>query len=199
MKLICLDLEGVLIPEIWLHVADRTGVSDLRLTTREVKNYRELMERRVEICARHGITLARIQEYITELSCMEGAREFLDWARARYQVVILSDTFYGFADHFMNLLGYPTLFCHTIAQNDQAGKLEFFLRQENAKAEAVKAFKSLNFKVLAAGDSFNDIHMLKEADVATFFRAPDGINREFPAYGNLHGYDELARFIEEEL
>ncbi len=199
MKLICLDLEGVLIPEIWLHVADRTQVQGLRLTTRDVKDYRELMERRVEVCQENGITLENIREYIAELPCMDGAREFLDWARARYQVVILSDTFYGFADHFMKLLGYPTLFCHTIRQNRQSGRLEFSLRQENAKAEAVKAFRSLNFRVLAAGDSYNDIHMLKEAHTATFFRAPEGINKEFPQYGNIHAYADLQRFIEKEL
>ncbi len=199
MKLICLDLEGVLIPEIWLHVADRTQVPGLKLTTREVKDYRELMDKRVEVCAQNGITLKQIQEYIAELPCMDGAREFLDWARANYQVIILSDTFYGFAGHFMKLLGYPTLFCHTIAQNGRTGRLEFSLRQENPKGEAVKAFRSLNFKVLAAGDSYNDIHMLTEAHVASFFRAPEGINQEFPQYGNLQTYDELARFIEKEL
>jgi phosphoserine/homoserine phosphotransferase len=199
MKIVCLDMEGVLTPEIWIHVAKRTGIQDLNLTTRDVKDYRELMDRRVEICAQHGVTLEGIQGYIAELPLFEGAREFTDWIRDRYQLLILSDTFAEFADHFMRLLGRPALFCHNIAYDQASGRLRYSLRQDNAKAHAVRAVKGLNFRVLAAGDSYNDIHMLREADTATFFKAPAAIKDEFPQYGNLQTYPELKAFIEANL
>lgn len=199
MKVLCLDMEGVLTPEIWLHVRDRSGVAELNLTTREVKDYRELMDRRVEICARHGITLKDIQAWIAELDVMEGARAFTDWARTQYQLVILSDTFYPFAENFMRQLNWPSLFCHDIAYDMAAGRLEYTLRQENQKKKAVEALRGLNFRVAAAGDSYNDIHMLRAADRAVFFRAPDGIRSEFPEYGNLTEYAELKEWLEENL
>jgi phosphoserine/homoserine phosphotransferase len=198
-KILCLDMEGVLTPEIWLHVRDRSGIAELNLTTREVKDYRELMDRRVEICARHGLTLRDIRRYIAELDVLEGAREFTDWARTKYQFVILSDTFYAFADNFMRQLGMPTLFCHDIADDEKAGRLAYTLRQENQKMHAVEALRSLNFRVAAAGDSYNDIHMLRAAHVATFFRAPDGIRSEFPEYRNLTEFSELKEWVEENL
>jgi phosphoserine/homoserine phosphotransferase len=198
-KILCLDMEGVLTPEIWLHVRDRSGISELNLTTREVKDYRELMDRRVEICARHGLTLRDIQRYISELEVLEGAREFTDWARSKYQFVILSDTFYAFADNFMRQLGNPTLFCHDIEHDAVAGRLVYTLRQENQKMHAVDALRSLNFRVAAAGDSYNDIHMLRAAHTATFFRAPDGIRSEFPEYKNLTEFSELKEWVEENL
>lgn len=201
-RILCLDMEGVLTPEIWLHVRDRSGIDELNLTTRDVKDYRELMDRRVEICARHGLTLRDIQGYITELDVLEGAREFTDWARSKYQFVILSDTFYAFADNFMRQLGMPTLFCHDIRQDVRDGKpgpLVYTLRQENQKMYAVEALRSLNFRVAAAGDSYNDIHMLRAADVATFFRAPDGIRSEYPEYKNLTEFSELKEWVEEHL
>ena len=199
MKVVCLDMEGVLTPEIWHHVADRSQIKELNLTTRDVKDYRELMDRRVEVCRNHQVTLQTIQGFISELEVFEGAREFLEWIRERYQLVILSDTFEEFAGHFMKLLGRPTLFCHNISYNPGRGRLEYFLRQENAKAKAVGALRSLNLKVLAAGDSYNDIHMLKEANKATFFRAPLSINQEFPEFGNLQTYEELKEFISKSL
>lgn len=198
-KILCLDMEGVLTPEIWLHVRDRSGIAELNLTTREVKDYRELMDRRVEICARHGLTLRDIQGYIAELEVLEGARAFTDWVRSRYQLVILSDTFYAFADNFMRQLGMPTLFCHDIAQDEKAGRLVYTLRQENQKMHAVEALRSLNFRVAAAGDSYNDIHMLRAAHTATFFRAPEGIRSEFPEYQNLTEFSELKEWVEEHL
>ncbi len=199
MKVVCLDMEGVLTPEIWIHVARRTQIQELNLTTRDVKDYRELMERRIVICHKHGVTLEKIQGYISELEVFPGAREFLDWIRERYQLVILSDTFYEFAGHFMRLLGRPTLLAHNISFNAETEKLEFFLRQENAKAKAVQALRSLNLRVLAAGDSYNDIHMLKEAHTASFFRAPANIREQFPEYGNLQEYSELQDFIAQNL
>jgi phosphoserine/homoserine phosphotransferase len=196
-KALCLDMEGVLTPEIWLHVRDRSGIQELNLTTREVKDYRELMDRRVEICARHGLTLSDIQRYIAELEVMPGAREFVDWARERYQVFILSDTFYAFADNFMRQLGRPALFCHDIVQD--ADRLRYTLRQENPKQKAVEALRGLNFRVAAVGDSYNDIHMLRAAHTATFFHAPDSIRAEFPEYGNLTDYADLKAFLEKNL
>jgi phosphoserine / homoserine phosphotransferase len=199
MKVVCLDMEGVLTPEIWQHVARRTQIQELNLTTRDVKDYRELMDRRLDICARHAVTLEIIQGYISELPVFEGAREFLDWIRERYQLIILSDTFSEFAGHFMGLLGRPTLFCHSISYNAQTQRLEYSLRQDNAKAKAVQAMRSLDLRTCAAGDSYNDIHMLKEADVATFFRAPASIKDQFPQFGNLETYQELKDFISRSL
>ena len=195
MKIVCLDMEGVLTPEIWMHVATRSGTPELNLTTRDVKDYRELMERRVDICRRHGLDLSRIQGYISELTPFEGARALLDWIRDRYQLVILSDTFYEFAGGFMEQLGRPMLFCHSIAYDGEKGGLEFTFRQENSKARAVQALKGLNFRTFAAGDAYNDVHMLKEADVATFFRAPAKVQEEFSRFGNLQTYQELMEFI----
>jgi phosphoserine/homoserine phosphotransferase len=199
MKIVCLDMEGVLTPEIWQHVAKRTQIKELNLTTRDVKDYRELMDRRLDICAAHDVTLEKIQAYIAELEVFEGARDLIDWIRERYQLLILSDTFSEFAGHFMKLLGRPSLFCHNISYNPATKRLEYVLRQENAKAKAVQAMRALNIRTCAAGDSYNDIHMLKEADVATFFRAPANIRGEFPQYGNLQAYDELKDFISRSL
>ncbi len=199
MKVVCLDMEGVLTPEIWQHVARRTRIQDLNLTTRDVKDYRELMDKRLDICAQHDVTLEKIQGYISELSVFEGAREFLDWIRERYQLIILSDTFNEFADHFMKLLGRPTLFCHNISYNPRTKRLEYLLRQDNAKAKAVQALRALAIRTCAAGDSYNDIHMLKEADAATFFRAPAGIKDQFPQFGNLEAYADLKDFISRSL
>ncbi len=194
MKALCLDMEGVLTPEIWHHVRDRSGVKELNLTTRDVKDYRELMDKRIVICAQNGITLDKIQGWIQELPLLEGAKDFVDWARDRYQVFILSDTFYEFAGHFMRLLDRPALFCHSIRDNAAIGRLEYQLRQDNQKRHAVEALRGLNFKVAAAGDSYNDIHMLQAAHVATFFRAPMSITQEFPAFGNLETFAQLKEF-----
>ncbi len=195
MHLLCLDLEGVLTPEIWHHVRDRSGVADLGLTTRDVKDYRELMDRRVDICAHHGVTLADIQGYIGELEPLAGAREFLDWARARFQVFVLSDTFYEFAAPLMRKLGDPTLLCHSIAYDAAAKRLRYTLRQDNAKVKAVEAMRRLNFRVAAVGDSYNDVAMLKAADVAAFFCAPETIAREFPEFQHCREYSELQDFL----
>lgn len=199
MKVVCLDMEGVLTPEIWQHVARRTRIDDLNLTTRDVKDYRELMDRRLDVCEKHGVTLENIQTYISELEVFEGARDLVDWIRERYQLIILSDTFAEFADHFMKRLGRPSLFCHNISYNPATQRLEYILRQDNAKAMAVRAMRSLNLRTLAAGDSYNDIHMLKEADAATFFRAPANIRDEFPQYGNLNEFKDLKEFISNSL
>ena len=194
--IVCLDLEGVLIPEIWQHVAERMSVPDLKLTTRDVKDYCELMDRRVEICSRNGIDLQKIQELISELSPLRGAREFVDKVRNKYQLIILSDTFYQFAHPLMKQLDFPTLFCHSIEYDQAAKKIKYHIRQDNSKQTAVEALKNLNFRVFAAGDSYNDIHMLKAADSACFFRAPAGIEKEFPGFKGVTEYDDLLGEIE---
>jgi phosphoserine/homoserine phosphotransferase len=195
MNVVCLDFEGVIVPDFWPQVAKCSNVPDLNLTTRDVKNYRELMERRVKICHKHNITLEQIQSYISQLRPYPGALDFINWIRERYQFVLLSDTFYEFAAHFMKELGYPTLFCHTIAYNQSTGYLEFTLRMDNQKAMSVKSLRELNFRVFASGDSYNDITMLQEAHYAAFFRAPEAVLKEFPQYQNLQSYEEMQECI----
>ncbi|MBF0432768.1 MAG: bifunctional phosphoserine phosphatase/homoserine phosphotransferase ThrH [Fibrobacteria bacterium] len=196
MNIVCLDFEGVLVPDIWPHVAQRSGVDDLKLTTRDVKDYTALMNRRVEICHTNGITLKQIQTWIAELNALDGALEFVSWIQERYQLILLSDTFYEFVPHFMAYFNYPALFCHSISYNESTGYIEFHLRQDNQKAQAVKALKALNFNIFASGDSYNDITMLQEANSACFFGAPDTVLTDFPEYDNLKTYDELRQKIE---
>jgi phosphoserine/homoserine phosphotransferase len=195
MNVLCLDMEGVLTPEIWHHVRSRSGVAELGVTTREVKDYRELMDRRVEICARHGITLADLQGFISELSPMEGARAFVDWARERYQVLVLSDTFYEFAGPLIRQLGNPALFCHRMEYDAEAKRLRYTLRLENAKQKAVEALRGLNFRTAAVGDAYNDVRMLRAADVGVLFRAPQAVTREFPEFPSLGEYGELREYL----
>jgi phosphoserine/homoserine phosphotransferase len=189
-------MEGVLTPEIWQHVCQRTGVNELNLTTRDVKDYRELMDRRIEICARHNITLADIQKLIAELKIEPGSRAFVDWARSRYQVIILSDTFYEFAGPFMEQLGNPTLFCHFITYDESTKRLSYSLRQEDQKRKAVQALKGLNFEIAAAGDSFNDVSMLEEAHRSAFFRAPNTIASLYPQRPAIHENAEHKNRLE---
>ncbi|MCL1838634.1 MAG: bifunctional phosphoserine phosphatase/homoserine phosphotransferase ThrH, partial [Propionibacteriaceae bacterium] len=174
MKLACLDLEGVLVPEIWINVAERTGIPELRLTTRDIADYDELMRYRIKLLDAHGVALADIQQVIAKLEPLPGATEFLDWLRKHFQVVILSDTFYEFAMPLMAQLGYPTLMCHNlVVRNGQI--CGYRLRQENSKREAVRAFHQLNFQVVAAGDSYNDTAMLAEAEAGILFNPPPAV------------------------
>jgi phosphoserine/homoserine phosphotransferase len=191
--LACLDLEGVLVPEIWINVAERTGIEDLRLTTRDIPDYDVLMKRRLAILDRQGLRLQDIQAVIATMSPLEGAGEFLDWLRDRCQLIILSDTFYEFALPLMKQLGYPTLFCHRL-EVDGAGRItDYCLRQPNQKRESVAALKSLQFKIIAAGDSYNDTAMLAAADAGIFFRPPATISKEFPQFPVTQTYAELQR------
>ena len=191
MEIACLDLEGVLVPEIWIAFARMTGIEELKLTTRDVADYDVLMKRRLRILDEHGLGLAEIQKVIAELRPLEGATGFLDWLKTHFQVVILSDTFYEFSQPLMRQLGWPTLLCHRL-EVDGAGKVAGYrLRQKDAKRESVKAFRGLNFRVIAAGDSYNDTAMLAEADAGILFRAPDNVIAEFPQYPAVHSYDVL--------
>jgi len=191
MEIACLDLEGVLVPEIWINFAERTGIEELRLTTRDVPDYDVLMTRRLEILRENDLGLSDIQKVIGGMSPLPGAGEFLDWLRERAQVVILSDTFYQFAAPLMRQLGWPTLFCHRLETSEGGRVSNYHLRQKDGKRQAVRAFHQLNFRVIAAGDSYNDTTMLSEADAGILFRPPDNVIEEFPQFPVARDYDEL--------
>ncbi len=195
MDIVCLDLEGVLIPEIWVAVAERTGINALKATTRDIPDYNVLMQQRLRILDEHGLTIGQIQSMIDGLAPLEGAKDFSDWLRGRYQLVILSDTFYEFAQPFMRQLGWPTLLCHRLEIGDTGRITGYRLRMPDHKRSAVAAFKELNFTVLAAGDSFNDTSMLGEADAGFFFRAPENVTKEFPKFPHYQTYDQLREAI----
>jgi phosphoserine/homoserine phosphotransferase len=187
----CLDLEGVLIPEVWIGLAETTGIPELRRTTREEPDYDKLMRERLVLLDKHKLGLKDIQAVIDKLDPMEGALDFLNRLRAVYQVVILSDTYYEFAEPFMRKLGWPTLFCHRL-ECDANGKLiNYNLRLKDHKKAAVASFRALNFKTIATGDSYNDTAMLGEADYGILFRAPDNVVREFPQFPVVRTYDAL--------
>lgn len=194
-NIVTLDLEGVLIPEIWIAVADATGIEALRRTTRDEPDYDLLMRQRLDILDRHGLTMSRIEGVIASLQPLEGAREFLDRLRERSQVVILSDTFEQFGRPFMRQLGMPTLLCHRLIVADDR-ITDFELRQVDQKRRAVEAFRSLNYHVVAAGDSYNDTAMLAAAHRGFLFRAPDNVIAEFPHFEALDTYDDLFRSID---
>jgi len=191
VELACLDLEGVLIPEIWIAFAEKTGIDELRATTRDIPDYDVLMKQRLRLLEQHGFGLPDIQEVIATLEPLEGAVEFVNWLRDRFQVVILSDTFYEFAMPLMKKLGYPALFCHKLVVDDNGKVTDYTLRQKDPKRQAVKAFHGLNFRVIAAGDSYNDTTMLAEADAGILFHAPDNVIREFPQFPAVHTYEDL--------
>jgi phosphoserine/homoserine phosphotransferase len=187
-------MEGVLTPEIWIAVAEKTGIAELRRTTRDEPDYDKLMQGRLEILDRHGLKLSDIQKVIETLELLPGARAFMDTLRSQVQVLILSDTFEQFAAPFMRQLGMPTLLCHTlIVENDKI--VNYKLRLPDQKREAVAAFKKLNYRVIAAGDSFNDTSMLKEADAGFLFHAPDNIKAQFPEFKAVDEYDDLLALI----
>jgi phosphoserine/homoserine phosphotransferase len=197
VEMACLDLEGVLIPEIWINFAERTGIDELKATTRDIPDYDVLMKQRLQILKQHKLGLSDIQEVINGMSPLEGAREFLDWLRERFQVVILSDTFYEFAAPMMRQLGHPTLLCHKLGIDENGMVADYHLRQKDPKRQAVKAFHNLNFRVIAAGDSYNDTTMLAEADRGILFRPPQNVIDEFPQYPVVKDYQAFRdAFIE---
>jgi len=196
IRIACLDLEGVLVPEIWIAFAEKTGIAALRRTTRDEPDYDVLMKGRLRILAEHGLGLPDIQRVIGELRPLEGAREFLDWLRERLQVVILSDTFYEFAHPLMRQLGFPTLLCHRLEADANGRVIDYRIRLKDQKREAIRAFHALNFRVAAAGDSYNDTAMLAEADAGILFRPPENVIREFPQFPVTQDYDELRAAFE---
>jgi phosphoserine/homoserine phosphotransferase len=187
----CLDLEGVLIPEIWINVAKRTGVEALTITTRDEPDYDKLMRYRLAILRKEGIKLCDIQAVIKRMAPLAGAKEFLRKLQEKYQVIILSDTYYEFAGPMMKKLGYPTLFCNWLSKGKKGFIANYHLRQKNGKKEAVRGIQSLGFKVAAAGDSYNDIAMLRAADRGILFRPPSKIVRQFPKFPVTNTYKEL--------
>ncbi|MFW5808520.1 MAG: bifunctional phosphoserine phosphatase/homoserine phosphotransferase ThrH [Spirochaetota bacterium] len=192
MILACLDLEGVLLPEIWINVALKTGIEELKLTTRDISDYDVLMKKRLGILDAHRITIGDIQQVIGTLDPLEGAVDFLDELRHEFQVIILSDTFYQFAMPLMKKLGFPALFCHDLVIDERSGRITgYTLRQTDSKRKAVEGFRNLNFRTIAAGDSYNDTTMLAEADRGILFRPPQNVIDEFPQYPVAVSYDGL--------
>ncbi len=193
MELACLDLEGVLIPEIWIKFAEKTGIESLKATTRDIPDYDELMTMRLAELDKHNLGLNEIQEVISTLSPLDGAQEFVNWLRERFQVIILSDTFYEFAGPLMKQLGYPTLLCHKLTVNDSGKVADYNIRQANPKRQSIVALKSLYYRTIAAGDSYNDTTMLAEADAGILFKSPQNVIEEFPQYPAVHTYDDLKK------
>lgn len=194
MDILCLDLEGVLVPEVWQAVASATSVDALQKTTRDIPIYDELMQHRLAVLAEHDITMSDIRTQIALLDPLPGAREFLDWARKRFQVAIISDTFYDFAGPLMDKLGQPLLLCHQLVVKDDR-IVDYQIRQPDPKRCSVQAFKSLRYTVFAAGDSFNDVTMLEEADHGFFFQAPQNVCAKFPQYPRAADYQELRQLL----
>ncbi len=199
----CLDLEGVLVPEIWINVAERTGIAALRRTTRDEPDYDVLMKGRIAILDEHNLGLRDIQDVIAGMEPLDGAIAFMDWLRSRTQVIILSDTFGQFAQPLMKKLGWPTLFCHALDVDDAGRVRGYTLRQQDSKRRAVEALRSLNFRTVAAGDSYNDTTMLAAADGGILFRPPANVIADFPQFPVTTTYDELrdafVRFSDGEL
>ncbi|MCP4287963.1 MAG: bifunctional phosphoserine phosphatase/homoserine phosphotransferase ThrH [Gammaproteobacteria bacterium] len=193
MEIACLDLEGVLIPEIWINFAKRTGIDELKATTRDIPDYDVLMKQRLRILDEHKLGLPDIQEVIDGMGPLEGAREFLDWLRERFQVIILSDTFYEFAAPLMRQLDHPTLLCHKLSVDKSGAVRDYHLRQKDPKRASIKALHSLNYRIIAAGDSYNDTSMLAEADRGILFCPPQNVIDEFPQYPVVKDYQEFRQ------
>jgi len=191
----CLDMEGVLFPEIWLGLADKVGVEELGLTTRDISDYDVLMRKRLDVLRAHGITMHDIHDVVRTIAPLPGVPEFMDWLRPRSQVIILSDTFYEFVQPLMEQLQFPTIFCHTLGIDQEGFITNYFLRQHDQKRHAVRALKSLGFKVLAGGDSYNDVSMLQEADAGIFFCPPESIVKEYPQFPVATTYSEFQELL----
>jgi phosphoserine/homoserine phosphotransferase len=197
VELVCLDLEGVLVPEVWIAFAERTGIEELKATTRDIPDYNVLMKQRLELLDRHGLKIDDIQDVIGTLQPLPGAVDFIGWLRERFQVIILSDTFYEFSQPLMRQLHWPTLFCHRLVTDEEGRVVDYKLRQEDPKRASVKALHSLNYRVLAAGDSYNDTTMLSEADVGFLIHAPQNVIEEFPQFQAVDSLEALkGAFLE---
>lgn len=193
MKITCLDFEGVLIPEIWVGLAERTGIAELRVTTRDIADYDELMCYRLKICDQHGLKMQDIHAVVDTMEPLEGATEFLQWLREQSEVIILSDTFREFVSPLLRKLQHPTIFCHSLKLDSEGRIVNYLLRQKDQKRHAVNALRNLNYQVLAAGDSYNDISMLEAAHQGIFFRPTEKITQEYPQFPVTHQYNELKQ------
>ncbi len=195
MNIVCSDLEGVFVPEVWINVAEKTGIAELRRTTRDEPDYDLLMHQRMEILDRHGLKLPDIQEVIALIRPLPGALEFIGWLKERTQLIVVSDTFIQFADPLMQQLGRPTLFCHSLI-TDETGRITGYkLRQADPKRRTVEALQSLNYQVIAMGDSYNDCSMLQQAEVGILFRPPANVIRDFPQFPVVDDYDVLKQLL----
>ena len=195
-SIVAADLEGVFVPEIWIAVAERTGIEKLRLTTRDINDYYLLMKGRLKILREHGLTLDDIQAVIDKIDPLPGALEFLNWVRDRTQLIVLSDTYTEFAAPLMRKLNYPTLFCNCLTVDEKRNIVDYNIRIKDGKKQAVVALKTINFHVIAMGDSYNDTTMLAAADAGILFRPPENVAREFPQFTVTRTYEELRTVIE---
>lgn len=191
MYIVCCDLEGVFVPEVWINVSKKTGIEELKLTTRDVSDYDELMQYRLKILDKHGLTLKDIQDVIATIKPLDGALEMINWIKERTQLIIVSDTFREFADPLMRQLNRPTLFCHSLTINEKGMITNYNLRQKDPKRQVVKALKTLQYQVVAFGDSYNDTTMLAEADNGILYRPPQNVIDDFPQFPVCANYNEL--------
>jgi phosphoserine / homoserine phosphotransferase len=193
MNVICSDLEGVWVPEVWINVAKKTGIDDLKLTTRDIKDYDELMKYRLNILDKHNLKLKDIQDVIATIKPLDGAIEIIKWLQSASRLIIVSDTFVEFADPLMKQLDYPTLFCHSLEVDDKNRITGYKLRQKNPKKQVVKALQSLNYEVIAFGDSYNDVSMLQQADKAFLFKPPQNVIDDFPEFAVVNDYNAMKK------
>ncbi|MCX6247943.1 MAG: bifunctional phosphoserine phosphatase/homoserine phosphotransferase ThrH [Bacteroidetes bacterium] len=195
MYVICSDLEGVFVPEVWINVAEKTGIPELRLTTRDVPDYNVLMRSRIKILEEKGLKLKDIQEVIAQIRPLDGALDFIGWIKERTQFIVVSDTFIQFAEPLMKQLGRPTLFCHSLVIDEENRIIDYKLRQKDPKRKTVEALQGMQYQVIAMGDSYNDISMLKQAEVGILFRPPDNVIKDHPELPVVYDYEELKKIL----
>jgi phosphoserine / homoserine phosphotransferase len=195
MYIVCSDLEGVFVPEVWINVADKTGINELRRTTRDEPDYNLLMHSRMKILDQHALKLHDIQHVIEQIQPLPGANDFIGWVKERTQLIVVSDTFIQFADPLMKQLGRPTLFCHTLVMDETNRIIDYKLRQPDPKRKTVEALQGLKYQVIAMGDSYNDISMLKQADVGILFRPPQNVIKDYPEFPVVNDYEELKKIL----
>jgi phosphoserine/homoserine phosphotransferase len=195
MYIVCSDLEGVFVPEVWINVAEKTGIPELRLTTRDVPDYNVLMRSRIEILKEKGLTLKDIQNVIAQIRPLDGALDFIDWLKERTQLIVVSDTFIQFAAPLMKQLGRPTLFCHSLVIDEDKMIIDYKLRQKDPKKKTAEALQGMNYQVIGMGDSYNDISMLQQSDVGILFRPPENVIHDYPQLPVVQDYEELKKIL----
>ncbi|MDM8538063.1 bifunctional phosphoserine phosphatase/homoserine phosphotransferase ThrH [Desulfobacterales bacterium HSG17] len=196
MYIVCSDLEGVFVPEIWINVAEKTGIEELRLTTRDISDYNVLMKKRLSILEKNNLKIKDITDVIATMKPLDGALEFIDWVRSQIPLIVVSDTFVQFAGPLMKQLGWPTLFCNELVIEKDGTVSDYKLRQQDGKRKVAQALKTMNYKIIAMGDSYNDITMIKEAEHGILFRPPENVIAEFPEFPVVSKYDELKPILE---
>jgi phosphoserine/homoserine phosphotransferase len=195
MHIVCSDLEGVWVPEVWINVAKKTGIDKLKLTTRDIKDYDELMQYRLKVLDEHNLKLKDIQDVIATIEPLEGALEVINWIKEVSRLIVVSDTFVEFADPLMRQLEYPTLFCHSLEVNEDNQIVGYNLRQKDSKRQVIKALKSLDYTLIAFGDSYNDISMLEEADKAFLYKPPQNVIDDYPDFPVANNYEEMKKLL----